>query len=491
MALKFDARLVAIGLNRFGLGPKAGDLAKAANDPLGFLREEIARRSVVQPDHPELLSTPLALAALREQREARREARANQAAEKSAQGDAKPDSMAATGAQPSAAEQEPRREASAAQPAQAPPEPPVPQRLYRAEIAARIDAAISAEAGYVERLVWFWSNHFAVSVSKGAPVRATAGAFEREAIRPHVLGRFADMLLAVERHPTMLFYLDNQLSIGPQSAAGKRRGRGLNENLAREILELHTLGVDGGYSQDDVTSLAKVITGWTIAGVQGQLGEPGTFVFNANWHEPGDRVMLGRSYRDAGVEQGEAVLGDIARHPATARHIATKLARHFVADVPPAELVARLTRVFLETDGDLAALSLALLEAPEAWSPQPEKLRSPQEFLVATLRLFGKAPEAPAIVGALTAMGQGPWNPPGPNGFPDTVAHWASPEGMRTRLEFAAQVGRRAAAADPAMLLDAGLGALASSETRQAVTRAESRQQAIALLIMAPEFQRR
>ena len=181
-------------------------------------------------------------------------------------------------------------------------------------------ARIIADCGFAERLVVFWSNHFCISANKGGLARMWAGSFEREAIRPHVLGRFADMLKAVEQHPAMLFFLDNQQSLGSGSRAGQNRNRGLNENLAREIMELHTLGVGGGYSQDDVTSLARIITGWTYAGRQGQLGTPGTFVFNANAHQPGAQRVLGKIYEPNGVAQGEAGAGGY-RAPSLDREI--------------------------------------------------------------------------------------------------------------------------------------------------------------------------
>src|SRR4029077_9583384 len=179
------------------------------------------------------------------------------------------------------------------------------------------------------------------------------------------------------------------------SRAGQNRNRGLNENLAREIMELHTLGVGGGYSQDDVTSLARVITGWTFAGRQGQLGPSGTFAFNANAHQPGPQQVMGKVYEAGGVAQGEAVLADIARHPSTAKFIATKFARHFVADDPPPALVARLRDAFVKSDGDLRALSTTLLDSDEAWRAPLTKMRSPYEFLVATGRLLARIPEDP------------------------------------------------------------------------------------------------
>jgi uncharacterized protein (DUF1800 family) len=292
----------------------------------------------------------------------------------------------------------------------------------------------------------------------------------------------------------MLFYLDNQQSIGPDSRAGKRRGRGLNENLAREILELHTLGVGSGYSQADVTSFAGMLTGWTIAGREGRLGEPGSFVFNANAHQPGEAVLLGKTYPAGGMGQAEAVLNDLARHPATARHIATKIARHFIADDPPPAMVARLAETFSKTDGDLRAIAVALVNAPEAWSQPLAKMRSPLDFVLALRRGIGPGPDADPgqTLNWLAALGAPLWQPPGPNGFSDLVDAQASPAGMAMRLDIAWQAVRQARSlAEPADLLDALIGPSASAETRQAVSRAESRQQAVALLLMAPEFQRR
>jgi uncharacterized protein (DUF1800 family) len=341
--------------------------------------------------------------------------------------------------------------------------------------------------------VAFWSNHFCISASKGELARIWAGSFEREAIRPHVFGRFGEMLRAVEQHPAMLFFLDNQQSLGPDSRAGQNRKRGLNENLAREIMELHTLGVGGGYSQEDVTSLARIITGWSFAGRQGQLGAPGNFVFNANAHQPGPQRLLGRSYEDHGVAQGEAALSDIARHPSTAKFIATKLARHLVADDPPPALVARLESVFRNSDGDLRALTTALVDSDEAWQAPLTKLRSPYEFLVATGRLLARIPDDPGpYLGSLNLLGQPLWSPAGPNGFPDTNAAWAAPEGMKLRLDISAQLASRlGGAVDPRDLLELVAADAASPETRHTIERAESRQQALALLLMSPEFQRR
>jgi uncharacterized protein (DUF1800 family) len=372
-------------------------------------------------------------------------------------------------------------------PPQRNPGPGVPQKLFLEEAKAHFDRALAADTGFVERLVWFWSNHFCVSADK---VRPIAGAFEREAIRPHVLGRFAEMLLAVESHPAMLHYLDNARSIGPDSIAGRNRGKGLNENLAREILELHTLGVRTGYSQADVTSFAKVITGWSIVPPR-QPENGGEFTFNPRMHQPGIQTVAGRSYADTGFEQGRAVLLDLARHPATAQHVATKLARHFIADEPPPRLVEALKSTFIASDGNLKQVARVLVTAPEAWEPPRTKLKRPGEWLVAATRATGvTAPDARPIIGALNMLGEPLWRPPAPKGFDDVNAAWL--DGLAQRLDIANQFGRRVSQpVDPKELVETALGPLATSETRQAVARAESRPQAVALLLMSAEFQRR
>jgi uncharacterized protein (DUF1800 family) len=518
-----DSQSALVALNRFGFGARggaSGDLVNAASDPRGYVKAELSRPNGVLLEMPGLASTPaLAEAVFAYQAEVKqaREAAAKSAAQASEAAPAPPatdakaprrslslNSVAMEMSGKEAAAKPPDNgnanatmaAADAAPPNAAKP-PPQPlniiQKTYRAEALARLQRAIIADCGVTERLVAFWSNHFCISANKGELARMWAGSFEREAIRPHVLGRFADMLKAVEQHPAMLFFLDNQQSLGPESRAGQNRKRGLNENLAREIMELHTLGVGGGYSQDDVTSLARIITGWTFAGRQGQLGAPGNFVFNANAHQPGAQRLLGKIYEANGVAQGEAALSDIARHPSTAKFIAGKFARHFVADDPPPALVARLQDTFRKSDGDLRALTVALVDSDEAWRAPLTKLRSPYEFLVATGRLLARVPEDPGqYLGGLNLLGQPLWSPAGPNGFPDTNAAWAAPEGMKLRLDIAAQVASRLGAnIDPRDLLEFAAADAASPETRRTIERAESRQQALALLLMSPEFQRR
>ncbi|HEV3045420.1 MAG TPA: DUF1800 family protein, partial [Roseiarcus sp.] len=323
-----EAPRVTVAFNRFGLGPRRGDLAKITDPRAAVIAELAAPEGAAIADEA-LLRTPVALQTVYadQDRKVERERLARL-------GMPAPNVAALIEPRPEAAS--PTMEAPAmmsAAPAAKPPPSPE-QQIFRAEAAARLQRALAAPIGFLERLVAFWSNHFCISVAKSNIARAAAGAFEREAIRPYVLGRFADMLRAVEQHPAMLNFLDNAQSIGPSSKAGMRTKRGLNENLAREILELHTMGVGSGYSQKDVTELARVLTGWTIVGREGKLGEPGAFVFNVNAHEPGSATLLGRTYAEAGLAQGEAALADIARQPAVADHIARKFARHFVADAP-------------------------------------------------------------------------------------------------------------------------------------------------------------
>ncbi|HTP93029.1 MAG TPA: DUF1800 domain-containing protein, partial [Xanthobacteraceae bacterium] len=289
----------------------------------------------------------------------------------------------------------------------------------------------------------------------------------------------------------MLFYLDNVESMGADSIAGINRDKGLNENLARECLELHTLGVRSGYTQADVTSFANVLTGWTWVG----LGEPnhgGEFVFVKRLHEPGEQTVLGKGYPDTGVAQGRAVLADLARHPATARHIAQKLARHFVADEPPPALVAKLEKTFNDTDGDLKEVAKTLVTADESWSAPRAKLKAPSEWVIGTLRLTGAQWVIPIgrVMAAQASLGEALWRPPAPNGYSDIEAAWI--DGIPRRLDIANELaGRLAAGTDPFALLDSGLGPLALAETRDTIARAESRPQALAMLLMAPEYLRR
>jgi len=480
----------AIALSRFGLGARDGSLAAIGSDPRGALRQEITGRALAMPAAPDLKSSPelmVDLFAFLKERKLERERKNEKATPQNAAGRPMSRRQMITGGQ-NTASVSPGAAAMANR----------PQLVFLAEVDARFNGTMrDPMIGFPERLAMFWANHFAVAVSKGPGVRVTAGAFEREAIRPHLFGRFEDMLLAVETHPAMLAFLDNAQSIGPDSRAGARSKRGLNENLAREIMELHTLGVDGGYSQRDVTSLARIITGWSIErGQKGPhgvpLGQPGTFVFNPNAHEPGTQSLLGVSYPDNGVQQGRAALRALASHPSTAKHIAFKLARHFVADSPPPALVARLTDTLTRTRGDLSAVYLALIGSDDAWNPELVKMRSPLEYVVALLRASGEKPKPQQIAGTLHALGQPIWNPPGPNGFSDKVDAWASSEGLATRIDVANLIAAATPGSDDPRRFARGiLGPLMSEHTDQAMARAANRKQALSLAYLSPEFQRR
>lgn len=365
------------------------------------------------------------------------------------------------------------------------------------EILARTNHALSTPDGYAERLVWFWSNHFTVTANKAQTV-SLAGVYEREVIRAGMTGSFTSLHLAVMRHAGMLLYLDQAQSIGPNSIVGKRRKAGLNENLAREALELHTLGPDGGYTQADVTEFARALTGWTIVSQRTKRftqsgGAEGDFVFLDMLHEPGARMIMSKRYAEGGEDQARAVLADLARRPATARRVAMHLCRHFIADAPPPAAVDALAKVFLETDGHLPSLHKALIERPEAFDPTLRKYKTPNEFIVSALRLCGvRSVERPALLAAYGLLGQRPFSAPSPEGWPDTADEWSAPDALMKRLEWSQALADRVAPRTaPADIAVDALGSVFSNRTREAVTRAASTAQGLVLVLMSPEFQRR
>jgi uncharacterized protein (DUF1800 family) len=359
--------------------------------------------------------------------------------------------------------------------------------LYRQDAAAQIASALLTPTPFRERLVWFWTNHFTVSLRRGQ-CAALAGAFVEEAIRPHVTGRFVDMLLAVMRHPAMLLYLDNAGSVGPDSEAGQRSHRGLNENLARECLELHTVSPASGYTQTDVTNFAKLLTGWSV---DMHADSPG-YRFRPAAHEPGPQMVMGRSFPPS-EQGGIATLQFLAGHPATHHFLATKLTRHFVADDPPPDAVRQVEGALRDTRGDLGAAAAALITLDAAWQPHT-KLRMPLDFVVASLRAV-EAPlpttEQPYPVGILFTLGQPMWTAPQPNGWPDRAIDWAGPEAMLRRVDWANGLAGRVPEKDPAEVATASLGPLLQPATLEAVQRAGSRRDALTLLLASPDFQRR
>jgi uncharacterized protein (DUF1800 family) len=418
---------------RFGFAARGGDLALIAKDPRGWVLGQLAQQPAALPG--DLPSAQTMVVAEFEMRRDKGNEDAKRAFEERA------------------------------------------KSVYFAEIAARIRAAVASESPLLERLTQFWSNHFTVSVLRPV-LRGFAAAFEREAIRPHVTGRFSDMLLAVARHPAMLLYLDNAISVGPNSIAGRERDKGLNENLGRELLELHTLGVDGGYTQNDVEALARILTGWSVA----RLNEPdpGAFRFRPRIHEPGPKRLLGKIYNEAGYAEGEAALLDLAHHPATARHVATQLARHFIADDPPKDSIERISRVFRDSGGDLRRVTAAVVKEDAAWRAPLAKIRRPEELVIAACRVSGFTPPPEMLVNSLRA------------GWPDIAAAWVSPEAVLRRAQWCERYADRIPdPPDPVAIAEQAFGEALPAETADAISLAPSRRAGLALLLASPQFQRR
>ncbi len=448
------SKQAANALSRYGLGARPGERKRIAADPRGWVLSQLhapaddATATTGRPGTPELSRRYAALWQLRKQ------ARNGE--------DIGPETIKAA------------REAIKAD--------------NREDILVHLRQAAVTNNPVKEKLVRFWANHFTVSSTR-LRVAHIVGAFEREAIRPHIGGRFFDLLLAAESHPAMILFLDNNESTGPNSVGGKKNKRGINENLGREILELHTLGVDGGYTQTDVTEFAKALTGWAVFLNPEIKHRFGRFVFRSWTHEPGPRTILGKTYRQPDEAQATAVLRDLARHPSTARFIATKLVRHFVADIPPPAAVARVARVFTETDGDLNEVHEATFTLAEAWSTPLRKARSPVDYVVAVARALGAADKlATPIINVLAQMGQRPYAAPGPDGWPDTARDWINGQGVMRRIEWAGEVAGRMHGVVARDLMNDLYGPLLSDNTGQAIRRAESGAQALTLALASPEM---
>lgn len=498
----------AIALNRFGLGARPGD--RVAGDAKRYLTAQFDRYQATPTILANAPKTEAVAADLSEYLIKLRPMLLAQRASRQKPAGVAPSMMAEQPALMSTAVDDMR-------PLQGAGDDPVAQArqfirhqgrdFYAASVGLRVNAALTSETPMVERLVHFWSNHFAVSMDKLTVIGLT-GPFEFEAIRPHVLGTFRDMVQAVERHPAMLLYLDQAQSVGPNSLVGSRVGGlnaqrkvGINENLAREIMELHTLGVRTGYNQADVTEFARAMTGWTVKGLNrgplaraaGVDGNPGEFIFAERLHEPGARTIMGKGYADGGERQAASVIDDLSIHPATARHIATKLVRHFVADDPPQAVVARCEQAFLTSGGDLPTVYKALINSPEAWNPTPAKFKTPWDWSISSMRALGMQQiGAPQAFGLLKQLGQQTWKPGQPSGWDDVAASWAGPDALMRRVEAAERlaglVGTQVDARQRAETLFPGA---LSPATRQSIERAESPAQGLALLLVAPEFMRR
>lgn len=377
------------------------------------------------------------------------------------------------------------------------------QRKARAEqqkqVNLRLAVAIESDTPFAERLVRFWSNHFTIAISNNKPTLAYAGlAWENEAIRTNLGGRFEDLLIAATRHPVMLTYLDNHVSIGPNSPFGRQTRRGLNENLARELLELHSLGVAGGYTQDDVVALARMLTGWTVnlplygANRLDMNRTSGSFLFHTPLHEPGTQTFLGQTFPNTGEQQATSALRAMASHPSTAVHVATELARHFIADQPPQSAIDQLARVFAQTQGDLPSVHKALVELDEAWDTRWRKVKSAEDFVVSTVRALPGIPLTDDILtilnDTLRSFNQTPFTATSPAGWPEQAEHWAGPDALMKRIEFINMVAQATGPDFDAREL-APLILPADTALQTAVRRSESKTQALAVLLASPQFQ--
>ncbi|CAL1693038.1 hypothetical protein MMB232_03221 [Brevundimonas subvibrioides] len=514
MARNENALKAAIALTRFGMGARPGELDHVAADPRDWLEAQIRPSGAVLPSGAAPSSTDQMQAFLG-YRQAGQARRAPGREPETVSGAGGTMQAMAEGAMTDPAGAARNRPADPAAQAAFDARRDSRQALARGAaegFLARAQLAASTPDGFAERWALFWANHFTASATKFQSA-IFLDAYEREAIRPHVFGPFETLVLTAEQHPAMLLYLDQAQSVGPNSVAGQRRNAGLNENLAREIMELHTVGSEAGYTQADVTEFARALTGWSIpaareamaaAGRGGRrgrrgmapaiAGEPGPhgFVYRPVVHEPGERTVLGRRYGDTGRAQGEAILKDLAGRPETARRLARKIASHFVADDPPPALMAALERAWTTSGGDLSVVARALISAPEAWQPAPAKVKTPYDFVVSAHRAFGTEPQqVPPLRQALVAMGQPPQSAPSPEGWPDTAADWAGPDALVKRLDWSRTAADRARAADPNAVAAAALGPRLGERTRLAIARAESRPEALTLFLMSPEFQRR
>jgi uncharacterized protein (DUF1800 family) len=454
-------QMAAIATTRFGLGARPGEIQAARGDPRGFVAGQIRAQGADQPPGP-AESAAQRLSTLYDYQRRRG---AGEGKDKS-----QPDPLKAV------AKTLTERKTS--------------------DFLARTRLGATTEAAFRERWLLFWANHFTVTGDK-INTAQLVGAFENEALRPHVFGRFEDLLIASTTHPAMLFYLDQASSFGPNSNTAiimsrrQKRLNGLNENLAREILELHSVGLEAGYTQADVTEFARALSGFSVGPPKSdRIGE---FVFLGAGHEPGARTVMGHRYGGHDQGQAMAILRDLAAHPQTAKHLSHKLARHFVADDPPPALVARLERAWLDSDGRLDVVAQALVAAPEAWDPTAAKFKTPYEFTVSCWRAIGQAPTAIGpITTILTSLGQKAYSAPSPKGWEDDAQTWCTPDALIKRLRYSESFAAATdARLDPRQIADSALGARLTPAVAEAITRTKAPREALAVLFMSPEFLRR
>lgn len=435
-----------LAVNRFGLGAKSGELDLVQKDPRGWIIGQIDNPVIP----PEIKNS-------------------SQMAVKTAQEIKK--LKAASGN-----DRQKMRET----------ERKMDRQLFVEQTSARIMMHAQTDQPFVERMVLFWSNHFTVSTQRTGII-GLVHHFENEAIRPHINGRFVDMLQAVVHHPAMLLYLDNARSIGDQSPQGRKRQKGLNENLAREILELHTLGVNGGYTQNDIIAFANILTGWSV-----DQNDRLQFVFRPQTHQPGSKSFLGHEFLQNGQQEGVDALNMLAKHPATARHIATKLARHFISDTPSEESIKAIETTFLQSDGNLSKVMKKIIELKEIWDSPFKKYKTTYEFVVSALRLTGQGANSKQTMQALNVLDFRPFNASSPAGYEDTIDYWLAPNALIKRIEWANRIAQSLpAGVEPLSLAQAAFSTELSPNTAQIIERAASGPDGIVLLLSSPEFQRR
>lgn len=371
------------------------------------------------------------------------------------------------------------------------------ERQLLQDFASAFARSITTEDGFRERLSRFWADHFTVAGKNRLTRFATPG-FVEEAIRPNLVGKFEELLIAAATHPMMLDYLDQINSVGPNSRAGKRGRRGINENLARELLELHTVGVGARYSQTDVGQLSELLTGLTFNFRKGAH-------FRAEFAEPGAETVLGRTFeaQDDGIKTIREALRYLARHEATAAHISFKIAAHFTADDPDRDLVDQMTRRYIDTNGDLLTVYQVMLEHPASWSSFGAKVKQPIDFITSGFRALSVPPQSilqlgrgkmsAFVLGPMTSMGQSWFRPNGPDGWPDRNSDWITPHGLAARLQWAMSAPSAIfrALPDPRQFVDSALGPLADNAVRFAAKSAESRREGIGLVLASTDFQRR
>ncbi|MDJ0685705.1 MAG: DUF1800 domain-containing protein [Alphaproteobacteria bacterium] len=436
----------AVAATRFGYGAAPGDIARLTEDPITAVAAQVRD---VDPLPAPLKDLPDTRALLVDTLRARRRGRT--------------------------AFQTYRREARA--------------RAVSA-VNAHLQAAASSPNQFFERLVAFWTNHFTISMNKPA-VMPLVTAFEREAIRPNVMGSVHDLLLAVVRHPAMLIYLNNVRSVGPNSKQGRASGRGLNTDLARAILETHTYGPEGDITDGDVVTLAGLLSGWTV-GLLGEA-EEGAFRFRSDWHESGAKRFRGRFVPEAGLLEGEAALDLLARAPATGRRLSRLMAQFFIDD-DPAESVEEAIYDGYTDGGSARGMAEGLLASSEAWTETQTKVKTPRDLAVSAARALGRAEDGAGIAHAMRAMGEPPYQATDAAGWPIETAGWIAGEQFFDRLDWCRGLAEQAGAAPGFNAIDCAfeaVGGLLREQTYRRMRVAFSQQEALALFFSSPEFQLR